>query len=302
MSLSKQQVKFLQIFLLCFIALLNLTLLSLNGKAQEAETEFEPGAVVVDRLGFEMVYVPSGIVEMGITHEDLSNFLEQGALGDIPESQFELLMNTAQEQGVFDIRTMSVPAFWIDRYEVTIGQYQSRTEECVGTGRCATADLSELPQLTADSNQPQIGVPWFDALRFCIGRDARLPTEAEWEYAASGPGNLIFPWGNRVNTNNLTISSPTYPVGSKSGNVSWVGVYDLAGNASEWVEDRIQLYDPSEPETLFVYNNQTDVYRVVRGGSYQTTIFSMTSFARDAQNPASAGEGFRCARSNDPRG
>jgi len=287
-------------FLTVTILILGFRTLFSSSEALTSKTELQSaGAITVDGAGFEMVYVPSGTVEMGITRQNLSDLLEQGLLGDIPWQQLVLLMNMAEEQGVFDTKTVTMHAFWIDRYEVTIEQYQSLTEYCAGTGLCSTPDLSEVPQLTADPNQPQIGVSWFDALRFCVGRGARLPTEAEWEYAASGPENSIFPWGNSAVIENLSANDTTYPVGSKLGNVSWAGVYDLAGNAAEWVEDRIQPYHPSRSEA-FIFHGQSDVYRVVRGGDYRATLFFMTSFARDANSPVTLGEGFRCARSTDP--
>lgn len=70
--------------------------------------------------------------------------------------------------------------FWIDKYEVTNAQYAS-------TG---CTDWSSEPQ------QPRNCVTWFEARDFCAGRDARLPTEAEWEYVARGPDGLVYPWGN----------------------------------------------------------------------------------------------------------
>jgi formylglycine-generating enzyme required for sulfatase activity len=306
MKTSKNWAIFLQISFLCFIVLVNLISLSFNIKAQESETEFEPGAVVVDRLGFEMVYVPAGTVEMGVGREELVELLEQGAfLADMPESQISSIIRNYETQGVFDTIEVALPAFWIDRYEVTIQQYQPLSEVCIGTGRCSRIDLEDHPDLRANPNQPQVQIDWFDALRLCSARDARLPTEYEWEYAASGPDNLIFPWGNNLIYENLASAnntSTTYRVGSRPNNISWIGAYDMAGNAGEWVEGRLTPYDITSDEWV-VWRNRSyfDVYRVIRGGSYATTADNTTSFARSSGHPESGGDtGIRCVRSPDP--
>ena len=74
--------------------------------------------------------------------------------------------------------------FWIDVYEVSNAQF----------GR---------PVNTVTENHPVDGVTWFDADAFCTSRGVRLPTEAEWEYAARGPDNLIYPWGNEYIAGNI---------------------------------------------------------------------------------------------------
>ena len=273
-------------------------------KAQENSSGLEAGTLAEDGDGFEMVYVPSATTQMGISRERLRSLIQQGVFGKAAQSDVkerDFLLNAAEDEGVLETIEVTVPAFWIDRYEVTIEQYKSRTEYCIGTGRCSAIDLVNPPELTADPHQPQVSVSWFDAMRFCIGRGARLPTEAEWEYAARGPENFAFPWGNTMVLENLSTNNTTYRVGSRPNNISWVGAYDLAGNAGEWVEDRMKPYINSQSQT-FLTQNQSDVNRVVRGGSFRTTIFDMTSFVREGYNPDSQGQiGFRCARSTDPK-
>jgi len=290
-----------------FICILGVILSFASGfSAQADEDELEPGTTATDRLGLEMVYVPAGTVEMGINRDTLIELLDGGAIPH-PESQTNFIIEIYEEQGVFDTIQVPLHGYWIDKYEVTIEHYQRLMSVCMGTGRCTTNNFDERPELVADPRQPQVGVTWFDALRFCIGRDARLPTEYEWEYAASGPDNLIFPWGNQLIWGNISVAIPTvgtmYPVGSRPGNVSWVGAYDMAGNAAEWVDARLTPYRMTS-ETYFIGSNQPqfDVYRVTRGGSYYTTPLSTTTFARSSQHPETAGDaGIRCVRSTDPR-
>src|SRR5215216_789606 len=91
--------------------------------AQQTQETPEPGTVVIDPYGFEMVYVPAGSFEMGITRQQFHDFIVSGAFGDVPASQVDLLEDVATGQGVFDAYKATVRAFWIDRYEVTIEQY-----------------------------------------------------------------------------------------------------------------------------------------------------------------------------------
>src|SRR5258708_17494978 len=117
-------------------------------------------------------------------------------------------------------------AFWIDRYEVSNGQYGS-----------------DGP--FAGANKPHSNLTWFEARDFCAKRGARLPTEAEWEYAARGPDSLLYPWGDKFVPDNLVydgnFNNQLAEIRSRPGADSWVGAYDLAGNAWVWVTS---LYPP----------------------------------------------------------
>ncbi|MBN1120135.1 MAG: SUMF1/EgtB/PvdO family nonheme iron enzyme [Anaerolineae bacterium] len=175
--------------------------------------------------------------------------------------------------------------FWIDVYEVTNGQYGS-------SGYWTDNDL------------PREEVNWLDAARYCLYREARLPTEAEWEYAARGPDNLIYPWGNDFNADNLVYgnnsSHRTWQAGSRAEGVSWVGVYNLGGNVLEWIND---WYDPNYYETLAngAVNPQgptSGSSRVLRGsGWYDYFPGSAQAANRSMFDPEIEfnGIGFRCA-------
>ena len=99
-----------------------------------------------------------------------------------------------------------------------------------------------------------MGVSWYEAEAYANWRGGRLPTEAEWEYAARGPNSLIYPWGNEFDGTKLNFCDTectydwrdasvddgyekTAPVGSYESGKSWVVAYDLAGNIWEWVAD-----------------------------------------------------------------
>ena len=176
--------------------------------------------------------------------------------------------------------------FWIDRYEVTNEQYGS-SGRWDGTAR------------------PREGVNWLEALAHCQKRDAHLPTEAQWEYAARGPDNLIFPWGNAyVDANTVsssTSNNQTADVGSRPGGVSWVGAYDLSGNVFEWVSTR---YDQNQFSYPYVRDdgredlNNTTGMRVIRGGAWNYTAEGVNVTGRGGVTAGSLGNniGFRCAR------
>ncbi len=179
--------------------------------------------------------------------------------------------------------------FWIDVYEVTNQQF--------GSIGCES--------YSSEPDQPRNCVNRTDSAAYCEARGTRLPTEAEWEYAARGPDELIYPWGNTFEADNVVYEENdpggTAPVGSKPGGVSWVGAFDLSGNVWEWVND---WYDSGYYGTLAdgVINPQgpnTGNARVLRGGSWDSHTNSVRAANRLRYAPSSENDynGFRCALS-----
>ena len=183
--------------------------------------------------------------------------------------------------------------FWIDKYEVTQAQFA----RLGGT-------QADPPWFSGDDRPAEL-ITWFEARDFCALRGGRLPSEAEWEYAARGPDNLVYPWGNIWNEDNAVwnrdISEGTENVGSIPAGISWVGAQDMSGNVWEWTNSLYEDYpydadDGRERDT----GNNTDIMRVLRGGS----SLSRNSDSQRAPNRgsnfpdvASVDFGFRCARS-----
>ncbi len=141
------------------------------------------------------------------------------------------------------VHEVTLDAFWIDRTEVTNAQFAG----CVADGACQppseTSSSTRDPYYGNDefADYPVIYVSWNDASEFCEWAGGRLPTEAEWEYAARGPESFTYPWGNNGPSTSLlnfdTNVGDTSEVGSYPDGASWVGALDMAGNVWEWVND-----------------------------------------------------------------
>jgi formylglycine-generating enzyme required for sulfatase activity len=195
----------------------------------------------------------------------------------------------------------------IDTYEVSNARYK---EFMSVTGHPAPAYWDD-PRLSKP-NQPVVGVSWTDANAFCKWDGKRLPTEAEWERAAKGPnGDNHYPWGHKLDTKKANYGQNvgrTMPVNSYPEGVSGFGVYNMAGNVFEWVEDwydpkyyRESLaLNPKGAEKGYNFANQGPV-KVLRGGSWlapETSLHTSHRFWNQPDNNSyGVGLGFRCAKS-----
>ncbi len=211
--------------------------------------------------GVEMLLVPAGCFQMG------SDAANAGA-----------------DEGPAHPICFAAP-FWIDRLEVTAGQFGS-------------------PGSIADPGYPRDSVSWGEAAAHCAARGARLPTEAEWEYAARGPDGLIYPWGGAFDPAFAVYagSGGLQPAASRPEGASWVGALDMAGSLWEWTStiydpDRFPYpYDPADGR-----EDPTDrvSQRVIRGGSWDNEPQFLRAAGRRGKLPS--GEwygyiGFRCVR------
>jgi formylglycine-generating enzyme required for sulfatase activity len=226
--------------------------------------------------GMVMVYVPAGEFTMGSTEDDVD------AGGDeMPQ------------------HTVYLDAFWIDRNEVTNAHYQT----CVDAGAC-TPSRCALEDYLNDAQQPVVCVNWDDAQVYCQWAGARLPTEAEWEKAARGTDERIYPWGDEApdcdKANFSGCNEGTNRVGTCWAGASPYGALDMAGNALEWVADRYDLnYYARSPERN-PQGPEAGPWRVLRGGSWGDAPNRLRAATRYGDTPTDSFEywGFRCARSD----
>ena len=215
--------------------------------------------------------------------------------------------------------------FFIGKYEITVALYGS-----CNAGGCTAPDVTEWPgpnglntSGNGRSDHPQNGLTWDQAGAYCAWMGGRLPSESEWEYAASGPVHRVYPWGDApapsCDPDNETAvfcqsgneagygcgQGGTWPSGSKSAGASYVGALDMAGNVSEWVQDRLHTtYEgASRPDDGGAWEaNPSGTNRVVRGGSFGNSAASMQAAERSADPPSNrnANRGARCLRPSEP--
>jgi formylglycine-generating enzyme required for sulfatase activity len=244
----------------------------------------------------------------------------------IPPGEF--LMGSVEKEGSEDEHPQHrvyVKAFYIDQHEVTNAQYRQFIEET----KYREPDFRDNSYLN-HPGQPVVGVSWDDAAAYAKWAQKRLPTEAEWEKAARGGlEGKQYPWGDNFpdvsgyKANYYIIKSTpldaamlpssfvggnsaadgyqyTAPVGSFPPN--GYGLYDMAGNISEWVADWYdEAYYLSSPKQN-PQGPQNGRYRVIRGGAWDEFAYDLRCANRDVGNPNKSylHVGFRCAKDATP--
>jgi formylglycine-generating enzyme required for sulfatase activity len=225
----------------------------------------------------------------------------------IPAGEF--IMGHKYSYDTLPVRSLNLPTFSIDKYEVTNKRYK-RFIDATGykvpwSQEAAMAtyiwDWQKRMYPEGKGDDPVVLVSWDDARAFCSWAGKRLPTEAEWEKAARGAKGKPYPWGNdwakgKSNTQESGLKQ-TAPAGSFKDDVSEYGVNDLAGNVSEWVEEWFAPY-PGNPMTSYEERNK---YRVLRGGSWDYAHSIANGYNRQYATPQSqmTAIGFRCVKADE---
>ncbi|KAA3648682.1 MAG: formylglycine-generating enzyme family protein [Chloroflexi bacterium] len=296
LKISKSLFHFLGVCSLVFTALSACNGIDLSGSAGSQGEQAGQGEEVntqpeVDLVAVEaqlLVFVSPGEFNMGSTDEDL---------------------NAGDDE--FPLHTVRLPGFLIHGHEVTNSFYQ----QCVEDGDCTPPTISDdgPSKFYDDPNygdNPVVGVDWFQAKAYCEYVDMRLPTEAEWEYAARSDTGFLYPWGDSQPTEELAntsgINNDRFPEEPQTDDVdlrpdgeSEYELRDMAGNVMEWVAD---WYDPNYYEVSPSVNPQGPgddeglTEKVVRGGGWNSTPEDARSADRFALDPLTTREdlGFRC--------
>lgn len=202
---------------------------------------------------------------------------------------------------------VEVAEFAMARYPVTVAEYDRFVQTGQGKPRKNWGGLH--PPVGID-NHPVVGCSWRDARAYCqwltdiTARPYRLPSEAEWERAAHGDQDWVWPWGDefspsRANTQEAGKNRTTPVTAHPDGASPW-GILDMAGNAWEWAIDlyRPYPYRPTRDEEVPLLEAGTpeDRRRVLRGGSWMAEARYARCAARTAWYPAmifSGQVGFR---------
>lgn len=201
--------------------------------------------------------------------------------------------------------TVTLPAYDIDRYEVTNGQYKAFMD---ATGHRSPSQFENRTWPPGKVDHPVVGVTWNDAHDYCAWAGKRLPTDEEWEKAARGTDARRYPWGEefgmqRANTplywTSLGREGDTSPVGAFADGASPYGLYDMTGNVWEWTESWYRAY----PGNTHPNENYGEHYKTLKGGSWWDCSFykcgiSAPSFNRSffLKTTRNNSFGFRCAK------
>ena len=197
--------------------------------------------------------------------------------------------------------TVRLDAYDIDKTEVSVAGYA----RCVVAGKCSTEGLAGgLCNWGGKGreNYPINCVSIETARRFCLSQGKRLPTEAEWEFAARGTDGRRYPWGDaepdptRANYGqDFSTGYGTDPVDSHPAGASPFGALNMAGNVWEWVDD---TFAPYEAGAVTNPHHTGGASPVMRGGSWSMdTLHLRSAYRRNHPALRFFDLGFRCARS-----
>jgi len=270
------------------------------------------GSTRTDSLGLLQVWVPAGCFKMGSDP------------AKDPQAR-------ADEQPAHEV--CITHGFWLDQFDVTNAAFEAFVRaggystdaywsadglKWKHSGNISGPD-TDCQTLSSAPQQPRVCVKWYEAEAYANWRTQtandgtvyRLPTEAEWEYAARGPQSLIFPWGNsfdstRLNYCDKNCSDPwadtnandgyayTSPVNTYVNGTSWVNAYDMSGNIWQWVAD---WYSPDYYQNSPTYDPigpMTGMTHVVRGGAWDSSPYALrAAFRNDVDTFRDLNIGFR---------
>lgn len=217
---------------------------------------------------------------------------ELGRMVAIPTGTFTMGTDNAENPVETPSHSASVNAFHIDKTPVTNAEY---AEFVKAKGYPTPSNWSSGAVSGEQADWPVTEVSWTDAQAYCQWRGGRLPTEAEWEYAARGTDGRLYPWGNdfraaRVNSLEGGLSHPE-AVGIRPEGASPFGLLDMSGNVWQWCADDYTPYPGSQAAIQIPADA-----KVIRGGSFKSDADHVRTTTRnlDHRTSRSSEIGFRC--------
>lgn len=271
---------------------------------EESDQSEVPDETVDEKPDSEMVEITGGSFMMGCRNGDT------------------LCYENGEEE---PLHSVAISAFKMDKFEVTTADYK----KCIEAGFCNNSDDEKPHYIVAEpegyyTNNCTINSPdwdedelsvncisWYGADAYCKWVGRRLPTEAEWEYAASGTAGTLYTWGDESPTCEYTMMFDS--VSSKSGcgtesvgkpgqylnDESPFGVFDMTGNLTEWVSDYYKKDYYSESPSNNPQGPETGSYKVFRGGFWggsDPAIFRNSARPYLPPETALSMHGFRCVK------
>jgi formylglycine-generating enzyme required for sulfatase activity len=232
------------------------------------------------------VFVPAGTFLMGTA--DAANL-------EPPDWAAQELASEQPQHEVVITR-----GFWIDKHEVTneafavfvaaggysTPEYWSEDGWAWVSGR---RDGAPVSCGTDEPDHPRACITWYEAEAYAAWRGGRLPSEAEWEFAARGPDSLRCPWGAEWNAGlaNIVDSDHSLPVGSFPAGASWVGALDMSGNVMEWVSDWWSLDYYAAADRIDPTGPERGSRKVEKGGWFGSVPYAGRSAYRHFEDPPS---------------
>ena len=301
-----------------------------NGNTSSASV---PDTLLISRS--PLLPVDGGVFKMGTTDIEAQNAVAQCVSRDGGACESWMVTDSIPPHDV------SLDPFQIEKYEVSVAQYVAflnslvaqnpgtspHTNACNGEPCILTVNEEPISDIIFDgqlyavrdavvdrSNYPMTFVFWEGAKAYCQAIGRYLPTEAQWERAARGPTNLIYPWGpvwdsSRANTKSAgsagTVEVTAYEndgAGGLNSGASGFGAINMAGNVAEWTADYYSenIYQTRNNSGQLALNPVGAPFSdkvVVRGGAWDVQPFFSRTVHRQDRSPGDANPstGFRCA-------